>query len=385
MYVPPLESTRMFVCRQGADMSEHDDLIKRHAFQVEESLAGFSWACACGKNSSSELRSRADAQRDGERHVAQIAGLASRPASQPDREMGVLLRMAALGGRVEPEDLSDFGSHRELMPLFANLLRRDLIDIARPMYGDNQLLSAHGISLTHLGRTEAQRILSSATDIRVGREPTAGSGRALLTSLGNVDGKRRGRTAFMNSLYEATDGSTSRLEDAATVGASLGWSRGLTADVVQYLAGEGLVHRPSTGAVALTHAGVIEVEEFQAAPNRPTTHFSPTNIVNVYGDNIGQIQAGTTSSTQSQSPDGSRITDFLDALSAAITEARETPGVSAIEASIGVVRESLEADGPSAPMVRRLLPGLRDFAINLAASGAFLGLTEATTNLPPFA
>lgn len=123
--------------------------------------------------------------------------------------------------------------------------------------------------------------------------------------------KRVLRTKFMNWLYEATDGSelastkpeaflneTATADDPDAVRA--------LADAIKFLEGEYLIEATWTMGelpfdVSLTHAGVVEIEEAMARPDRPTEHFVPIiNVTTVQGSIIGsQIQQGSPGASQS--------------------------------------------------------------------------------------
>jgi hypothetical protein len=191
----------------------------------------------------------------------------------------------------------------------------------------------------------------------------------------------------MDLLYRKTDGSPSRQMDARELRLDLGWSQRLTAEVARYLSDEGLVDR-GWGIVSITHAGVVEVEELLENPDAKTRHFAPiSNNVYVFGNNTGQIQAGTTGSNQTQSTQAvAAIEAFLDALIDALASSDHDDAVTAlVQANVLEVREVLASEGPDSPRIRRLMPFLRDLGVNMAASGTFLALTETAANLPPFA
>lgn len=115
-----------------------------------------------------------------------------------------------------------------------------------------------------------------------------------------LDEKRRRRLAFMERLYERTDGDRMARVQAREIGEELGWSDEEVFAVARYLADEGLLEFPTMGGfVAITHLGVVEMEQALGHPEAPTTHFPPIAIVNVYGDVVdSQIQAGTRDSSQ---------------------------------------------------------------------------------------
>lgn len=367
-------------------MGEDEELRRQHEIFIDESMAGFLWQCTCGASNSDELPRRSDATRDADRHIADAVGVTG-GTSDSDREFELMVRLRELGRTVEPEDLrSPQTSYAELLDVLATLHSRRYISIEKPMYGDNRLMGAHGIALSFEGQEAVRHQLNSASDILGAAEADVAHHATRVSSFTDLEATRSGRAAFMSVLYQRTGGSTSQPVDAASLASELGWDLRLTASVVQYLVAEGLVTRPSLGAVSIAHAGVKEVEELQASPDQPTQHFGPitnNNYVTILGNNSGMVQAGTTSSTQSQANEAANVANFLSALASALDQSRQDPVANAMGATVDVVRQSLNADGVDSPTVRRLLPVLRDFAVNLAASGAFLGLTQAVAQLPP--
>lgn len=120
-----------------------------------------------------------------------------------------------------------------------------------------------------------------------------------------LEEKKRRRLGFMERLYQRTDGDTMHIVQLSEVGTELGWSEEEASSVARYLGEEGLLRFPAKGSVAMTHAGVIEMEAALENPQEPTVHFPALNIVNVYGDVIGsQVQAGTEASNQHRAARG---------------------------------------------------------------------------------
>lgn len=150
---------------------------------------------------------------------------------------------------------------------------------ARFHRGDDRLLSAHVL-----------RALPSALRA-VGVWPPATT---------PVEEKRRRRFAFMERLYERTDGDAMSRVNFRQVGAELGWTEDEAQKVALYLRDEGLLTFPVMGgAVSISHAGVVEMEAAIEHPDRPTTHFPAISVINVYGDvRDSQLQAGTHESRQ---------------------------------------------------------------------------------------
>lgn len=150
---------------------------------------------------------------------------------------------------------------------------------ARFQRGDDRLLSAHVL-----------RALPSALRA-VGVWPRLAT---------PVEEKRRRRFAFMERLYERTDGHPMSRVNFRDIGVELGWPEDEAQRVALYLRDEGLLTFPVMGgAVSITHAGVVEMEAAMEDPDRPTSHFPAISVINVYGDvQDSQLQAGTHESRQ---------------------------------------------------------------------------------------
>jgi hypothetical protein len=120
------------------------------------------------------------------------------------------------------------------------------------------------------------------------------------TSATPLEEKRRRRLAFMERLYERTDGDPLARINFRDIGAELGWSEDEAQKVAFYLKDESLLKFPVMGgAVSLTHAGVVEMEAAMEHPDRATLHFPPVSVINVYGDvRDSQLQAGAYDSRQ---------------------------------------------------------------------------------------
>ncbi|HSH59888.1 MAG TPA: hypothetical protein VK988_09670 [Acidimicrobiales bacterium] len=111
--------------------------------------------------------------------------------------------------------------------------------------------------------------------------------------------KKRQRFAFIERLYQRTDGETMGVIKISEIGSELGWSEEAARKVALYLGEEGLVRSPAKGLVAMTHAGVVEVEAALENPEEPTVHFPALNVINVYGNvSDSQLQVGTEASEQ---------------------------------------------------------------------------------------
>jgi hypothetical protein len=207
----------------------------------------------------------------------------------------------------------------------------------------------------------------------------------------SVERKRAQRLAFMQRLYERTDGELLEEIPVETLADDLGWDLRTANSVFDYLVDEGLAECPGLGGGAsITHEGVREVERALSEPDRPTEHFPPAVTVHFHGDVVGsQVQAGTVRSSQHQvalvETQREDIARFVSQLRAALGDGRVDLAMRAEgEASLVAVEAQLNLDKPNSGMLREGLRSLRAIAENLIASGIWLGGAEVLARLPPF-
>jgi hypothetical protein len=100
--------------------------------------------------------------------------------------------------------------------------------------------------------------------------------------------RQKNRWLMLQKVYEIAEGlCETHIINMYEVGSQLGWTREMTESAFDYLQGEGLLKIMSFGGgITLTHQGVKEVEEAAANPEKPTLHFPPHIINNIYGANI---------------------------------------------------------------------------------------------------
>lgn len=201
--------------------------------------------------------------------------------------------------------------------------------------------------------------------------------------------KRRQRLEFMVTLYEFTDGAYDSDVDRNIIAGRLGWTTDTLDRVEEYLEREGLVETPSMGAgVAITHAGVLEVERALTHRDEATVHFAPATQVFIAGNVIGsQIQAGSPGGLQRQgdvalSDDRAAIEGFLDAFRKALGDPQmPADRARAATGRIQAVSAELDLPEPDSGIVREGLRSLRAMAENLAASGIFVGLVDLAQHI----
>ncbi|HAN19559.1 MAG: hypothetical protein A2X13_15055 [Bacteroidetes bacterium GWC2_33_15] len=115
----------------------------------------------------------------------------------------------------------------------------------------------------------------------------------------SIEDKKKDRFLFLQKLYDTTDGNSAYMINMWKLGDELGFDRGKIHNVVDYLIGEGLIEPKALGGgIAITHYGIIEIEEVQSNPDFPTQHFLPMNVIHIENMNNSAIQQGSSYSTQ---------------------------------------------------------------------------------------
>lgn len=194
----------------------------------------------------------------------------------------------------------------------------------------------------------------------------------------------------MSELYDEVDGHTNRWEDPVQIAgkAKLDISGQEVLDKVQgiaeYLDGEGLIKTiDSKGdrggrrihGVAITHAGVVEVERSRSEPEKPTDHFAPISVV--YAETItnSSIQQGSPGATQSLTVINQsglqELETFLQSLKQSVDQLeldedqREEleADIQTVEAQIASPKPKQEVMRPGLESIRRILEGSASAAV----------------------
>jgi hypothetical protein len=139
-----------------------------------------------------------------------------------------------------------------------------------------------------------------------------------------IEERQKNRWLMLRKVYEKTGGRAEMFNvNMYEVGKELGWERDKTEATYDYLQGEGLLTVRNVGSnIVLTHKGVKEVEQAESNPEKPTLHFPPHIVNNIYGDNIGGDKVmgdkiGTQNNNHTNLSQASQeIKDLLNQLSA---------------------------------------------------------------------
>ena len=111
------------------------------------------------------------------------------------------------------------------------------------------------------------------------------------------------------------------------------------------------------GDIALTHAGIREIEDSRRRPNHPTEHFGTTVIQyvqNFSGAQIGAVQMGANSTANVQQNTGAQLSELTPLLEALLSEGRRTLAAEQAEEFRELVEDVRDELGKTKPKKSRL-------------------------------
>jgi len=188
------------------------------------------------------------------------------------------------------------------------------------------------------------------------------------------------RYKVLNKLYEETNGSKRALVNAFDLANELNIEEALMREIVDYLSSEGLVDRVTlAGYIAISHAGVLEIEEANSEPSSQTTHFLPVNLINntinIGGANSGNIQIGTTNSSQTVISESEKIEEIRKWIASLEEVLRENNIKSdGIEEEIETIKSILTTKKPKMTFIMQSLDILKNLMLGVASNAMFQGL-----------
>lgn len=191
------------------------------------------------------------------------------------------------------------------------------------------------------------------------------------------------RYKVLNKLYEETGGSKRALVNAVEMGESLGIDPGNMRETVDYLSAEGLVERVTlAGFIAITHLGVVQIENANEHPDVQTDYFPPVNIihnhVNIGGSNSAPIQIGNTNSTQTTNITNNNL-DELRSWVSQLEKIIVEQGLKNQELTdeIETVKSLLSTKNPKVTFINSSIEVIKNILLGIASNAAFQGLLAA--------
>ena len=203
--------------------------------------------------------------------------------------------------------------------------------------------------------------------------------------MASIDQLRKKRFQFLHRLYEKTEGNEREMVNMWELGNELGFDKAETNRISQYLVGEYLMEYAAQGGIiAITHQGIIEVEDALSNPEEPTQYFPPVNIINIHHMQNSQIQQGTIESTQSQFVELKIINDiqeFIELLKDKLPDlCLNVEDMSEIEADIKTVQSQMASSKPKKGVLRECLSSMQRVLEGVAGS---VVAQQLITLIPP--
>lgn len=194
----------------------------------------------------------------------------------------------------------------------------------------------------------------------------------------DINQKRSNRLRFLNELYERADGCRSHYVDFIDLGQHLGFDVAEVVSIIQYLHGEHLVETTS-GAVALSHYGIKEVEQARTRPEEPTEHFPPAvNIIHVQSMVGSVIQQGgqvTTQVVHFDLAESDTMRHFVAEIHGALANLRLSEDqMKELHSDLATIESQLSSPRVKPGIIRETLSSVRNVLEGAAGSAVAAGL-----------
>lgn len=195
----------------------------------------------------------------------------------------------------------------------------------------------------------------------------------------SVEELRADRFRFLKALYEAGGGDEYAFISMFAIGESLGFDRGYTSNIAQYLKGEGLIEfRALGGIISISHYGIREVEDAISHPEQPTHYFPAVNNITIGTMINSSIQQASPEATQVFSQGDVRIGELktlVDQIKNSLDQLTLSPGDRQdVEADISTIEAQLAASKPKTTIISECLSTIRSVLEGVAGSAIATGL-----------
>jgi len=188
------------------------------------------------------------------------------------------------------------------------------------------------------------------------------------------------RFQFLHRLYELSGGNQNELLEERDIGEELNLTSEQSDIIGQYLEGEDLIKYVSRRKIAITHNGVVEIENALSAPNEPSHYFPPVNIINIQHMEGSQIQQGTIDSVQQGAfsvENEKQLSEFIGLLKTKLHEL-EISGddKSEIESDIATIEAQIKSNRPKSGIIKESLLSIKRILKGASEAVIATGLLE---------
>jgi hypothetical protein len=190
-----------------------------------------------------------------------------------------------------------------------------------------------------------------------------------------LESKLRNRYLMLRKLYERSEGSERVNIKFFDLAKEEGLSEKDARDICDYLLSEGLIgDRRAGGGVAISHKGIVEIEQSISNPEWPTEHFPTTIVQNFNAPIYGGIQTGGQHNVQNNTISIDPSFDAAMAKLTALLQGAALPDLHKEEAIIALQRVQQLAQKEKSSEVIKLAKDKLDIVKNAIDVGK--GLAE---------
>ena len=193
--------------------------------------------------------------------------------------------------------------------------------------------------------------------------------------MNKIEQLRKRRFLFIHTLYEKTGGNEYNDVNERDIGKELNFTMEEIDTISQYLLGEGLIqYTVQGGLIAITHEGVVEVENALSMPDQPTHYFPAVNIITIQHMEDSQIQQGTIESIQKGTfkiENQERLIEFINLLKSKLPALEiSDDDKSEIDTDIATIDVQMKSKRPKTGIIKESLLSIK--RILEGASGAIV-------------
>jgi hypothetical protein len=193
----------------------------------------------------------------------------------------------------------------------------------------------------------------------------------------------RKRFTFLSALYEMVNGIEGHPASMWDVAKRLEIDETELPAITAFLKGAGLIGN-NGGVIALTHTGLLEVEQARRSPERGTEHFSPINIINIQNMQGSQIQQGTYASEQRITilPSLEEVKEFVRELRASLPNMQlPAEDLGELNAELATLEAQANSTRPRWNAIKESLSIIQQLGIGIGANAAFHEILKHWPNL----
>jgi hypothetical protein len=194
-----------------------------------------------------------------------------------------------------------------------------------------------------------------------------------------VEELRADRFRFLKSLYEACGGDEYSFISKFAIGESLGFDRGYTSNIAQYLKGESLIEfRALGGIISISHNGIREVEDAISHPEQPTHYFPAVNNITIGTMINSSIQQASPDATQVFSQGETRAVELrqlVNEIKNSLGQLNLPPEAQQdVAADIATLEAQLSSSKPKTVIITESLATIRNVLEGVAGSAIATGI-----------